>query len=511
METSITLIIGLLGIAASLMPTKPRLQNVLFALAGIAVLWTSRVGLDAADAAPFILSLLSGTVLIGLSAGFILKKYAQWLALAGTLLSMLFLSETITYFGFEIVFSPKIALMPFFGGLIPIIAAFKGKLIQKWFYAPAAAVAKGASAFIAGLLVFYAVYFAQYFGVLLIGAGWLSVALARQYEGQIASSFGFLGLGFLFLLMKTNPAIDASFLHGNFLMGLVIGGAAVSWVLAAKSMNRFTWVSVFIVPLLIVLAAVLLGKINLNFGGVPAYAGALLGAGLLVFTKRNDAFVVPLYIILIGLSSCVIPVFAVQQEAVKKSRIDKTQSVTVPGKPEPDALAITAVPLSSDLEGTWKSVSEKSTLAFKLGPEGNVTTGIFKTFDVTLRLNSNGEPDKIDLKMASNALSTFDAARDEHLYSADFLNTAKYPLIIYKSKSIQKENDRYFVTGEFTMMGVKQPISLEIKFAAAGMEKSRQYLVMVGKSSLDRTKFGMESDSALGNVVDVNFEIEFRK
>lgn len=511
METSITLVIGLFGLAASLMTTNSRLQHVLFALAGAGLLWTSKPGFDPADAAPFILSVLSGIVLIGLLAGFVLKKYAQWLALAGTLLALVFLPETITYFGFEIVFSPKIALMPFLGGLIPIIAAFKGRLIQKWFHAPAAAVAKSVGAFFAGLLVFYAVYFAQYFGVLMVGAGWLSVALARQYEGQIASGFGFLGLGFLFLLMKTNPSIDASFLHGNFLMGLVVGGAAISWVLAAKTMSRFTWLFVFVVPLLIVLAAILLGKINLNFGGAPAYAGALLGAGLLLFTKRNDAFVVSLYTMLIGLSSFVISAFAVKQETVKKSRIDKTQAVAAPGKPEPDALAITAVPLNSDMEGTWKSVSDNSTLAFKLGPEGNVTTGIFRKFDVTLKLDSNGEPEKIDLEMASTALSTFDAARDEHLYSADFLNTGKYPLMTYKSKSIRKENDRYFVTGEFTMMGVKQSISLEMKFAAVGMEKGKRYLVVVGKSSLDRTKFGMEGDSALGNVVSVSFEIEFHK
>jgi|GEM_PF-2459177 len=516
METYIPVLIGLTGLVASLMAGNLRAQQFLFALTGIGILWTARPGFDPADNAAFVLCMLSLPVVIGLLAGMIVKKYGEWIALAGTLVTLALLSKTITYFEFEVAFNPKIALLPFFGGLIPLISKLKGKLVSKWFgfASDADAISGGVSVFFGGLLVFFATFQAQYFGVLLLGAGWLAVALTQKNTALIASGIAMLSLGFVFVVMKTNPTADDSFLRGNFLMGLVIGAAALSWTGIAKNLHKFTWIFTFILPVLIAFAAIMLGKVNPNFGGIPTYVGALLGSAIVLFTRKNAAQAVPFQALLIGLSAFILTQFAPVELPEKKSRLaGKEETTTTAATPEakPDPMEVTAIALKSDQEGTWKSEIEGSTLSFKLGPEGGVTTGIFDKFDVTLKLDANGEPVKIDLKMPSTALNTFDDGRDEHLHSADFLNTAKFPDMKYASKSIKKENDRYFVTGEFTMMGVKQPVNLEIKFAANGMEKGKQYLVMIGKSSLDRTKFGMQPDASLGNVVDVNFEIEFRK
>jgi len=515
METYIPVLIGLSGLVASFTIRNTAAQQFLAALAGIGILWTARSGFDPADRSGFVLLLLTLPVVIGLAAGIIVKKYGEWIALAGTLITLALLSKSITYFEFEVAFNPKIALLPFLGGLIPLLSKLKGKLVGKWFgvASDSNAISGGVSVFFGGLLIFFATFQAQYFGVLLLGSGWLAVALTQRNTALVSSAFAMLSLGFVFVVMKTNPTADDSFLRGNFLMGLVIGAAAVSWTRIAKNLHKFTWIFTFAVPVLIAFAAIMLGKVNPNFGGIPTYTGALLGGAIILFTSRNANHGVPFQSLMIGLSAFILSQFAPVVLPEKKSRLvqETTGKTTATPEAKPDPMETTAIALKSELEGTWKSDLEGSTLSFKLGPEGGVTTGIFNKFNVTLKLDSKGEPQKIDLKMPSTALNTFDASRDEHLYSADFLNTAKYPEMKYSSKSIKKENDRYFVTGEFTMMGVKQPVNLEVKFAANGMEGGKQYLVMVGKSSLDRTKFGMEPDAALGNVIDVTFEIEFRK
>jgi polyisoprenoid-binding protein YceI len=79
----------------------------------------------------------------------------------------------------------------------------------------------------------------------------------------------------------------------------------------------------------------------------------------------------------------------------------------------------------------------------------------------------------------------------------------------YSSKKLTKKEGLYELEGSFTMLGVSKPLNIELKYV--GRTGSNQAPVLVGRSSIDRTEFGMKPDSKEGNVVDFEFRVELIK
>ena len=67
----------------------------------------------------------------------------------------------------------------------------------------------------------------------------------------------------------------------------------------------------------------------------------------------------------------------------------------------------------------------------------------------------------IDVTIDAASVSTGVEKLEEHLRAEDFLNTARYPTITFKSTSMAFEADKVkSATGELTMAGVTRPVTL---------------------------------------------------
>jgi polyisoprenoid-binding protein YceI len=73
---------------------------------------------------------------------------------------------------------------------------------------------------------------------------------------------------------------------------------------------------------------------------------------------------------------------------------------------------------------------------------------------------------------------------------------------------MDERNDYYVLSGNFEMLGNKKELEVEIKYIGKNENGTP---VLIGKSSLDRTLFGMQPDPKEGNVVDFQFKIELLK
>lgn len=124
----------------------------------------------------------------------------------------------------------------------------------------------------------------------------------------------------------------------------------------------------------------------------------------------------------------------------------------------------------------------------------STVTGAFNKFEGGAVTNGEGfENAAINFNIDVNSIHTNQEARDGHLKSADFFDTANYPAITFKSTSFTKvKGDVYRLAGELTMKGVTKPVEVEAEFG--GSEKDAYGNVKYGfevTGKINRKEFGL--------------------
>lgn len=159
-------------------------------------------------------------------------------------------------------------------------------------------------------------------------------------------------------------------------------------------------------------------------------------------------------------------------------------------------------PLDSAI-GKW--VLAKSSINFEIEDQKGVCKGKFNSFTGTFSCDSALNC-AVNLEIDVSSISTRNKYRDESLRSDEYLKTSTYPTIQFVSSSIIKVDNRYEMTGAFTLMGVSQNISIETNY----LGKSANQIHFRGTTELDRTKFGMPSSTVIGDLIKVEFNVLFK-
>lgn len=126
--------------------------------------------------------------------------------------------------------------------------------------------------------------------------------------------------------------------------------------------------------------------------------------------------------------------------------------------------------------------------------------GNFGTYDGTVTTTKDDFSDaKINFTIDVSSVNTNDEKRDKHLRNEDFFNVAKYPEIVFTSTSMKAlGNNKYKVTGDFTMNGVTKEITLDAKYGGTvtdpwGNTKAGFKVT----TTIDRTDWGLKYNSKL--------------
>lgn len=96
--------------------------------------------------------------------------------------------------------------------------------------------------------------------------------------------------------------------------------------------------------------------------------------------------------------------------------------------------------------------------------------GSFKTFDARIyTIGKDFKTAEIDFWIDTTSITTNDINRDKHLKSVDFFNVKKHKQIRFISTDILKSGSvrNHELWGELTMIGVTQPIKLNLQFTGA--------------------------------------------
>ena len=108
----------------------------------------------------------------------------------------------------------------------------------------------------------------------------------------------------------------------------------------------------------------------------------------------------------------------------------------------------------------------------------------------------------IDISIDAKTIDTDNKKKNEHANSPDWLDTEKYPEILFTSKSFKKENDQIVVTGELTLHGVTKTVSIPFNYAD---EDGR----FNGSFVIDRNDYGVTGVGLKANFVGDDIEINF--
>lgn len=106
----------------------------------------------------------------------------------------------------------------------------------------------------------------------------------------------------------------------------------------------------------------------------------------------------------------------------------------------------------------------------------------------------------VEASIDAGSISTRMDKRDEHLRSPDFLDTAKFAAITFKSTEVKKAGEgKYKVTGNLTLHGVSKPVVLDVEAPATELRDPYGNIKRgaIATTTIHRKDFGLNWNKAL--------------
>jgi len=115
--------------------------------------------------------------------------------------------------------------------------------------------------------------------------------------------------------------------------------------------------------------------------------------------------------------------------------------------------------------GTWNLDPAHSSIEF-VARHLVVTKvrGGFGSFTGTIEIADNPTESVISIEVDMASVATGSADRDGHLTSPDFFDVENHPHMTFVSTSIIDKGDGYQVTGDLTVRGVTNPMTLDVDY-----------------------------------------------
>lgn len=126
----------------------------------------------------------------------------------------------------------------------------------------------------------------------------------------------------------------------------------------------------------------------------------------------------------------------------------------------------------------------------------------------------------VEAVIDATTVNTNEPKRDEHLRSADFFDTEKYPTITFKSTKVEKAGENLKVTGNLTLHGVTKPVVLDVEGFTTEAKDPWGNTKRGGTATtkINRKDFGLGWNSvletggvAVGEEVAITLDLELNK
>jgi len=163
--------------------------------------------------------------------------------------------------------------------------------------------------------------------------------------------------------------------------------------------------------------------------------------------------------------------------------------------------------------GAWKIDAVHSTVLFKVKHLGTSwSIGRFNGVSGELTLDeAKPENTKLGVEIDAGSVDTNNKARDDHLRSEEFFSAKEFPKIAFTSTKVAKSGEKYTITGELALHGVKKSISFTAeKVGSSNIEVAGGPRIgFLAQTTIKRSDFGMDGHlDAVGDEVELTLAIE---
>jgi polyisoprenoid-binding protein YceI len=124
------------------------------------------------------------------------------------------------------------------------------------------------------------------------------------------------------------------------------------------------------------------------------------------------------------------------------------------------------------------------------------------------------EKSHVEVTIKATSIDTRNADRDAHLRGNDFFDMEQFPEIRFVSTSVKAvEPELYRVTGDLTIKGVTNPVSIDFEYTGAAVDPfQNQRVGFEGNVTVNRKDWGINWNAALeagGVLVSEKVVLEF--
>lgn len=165
-------------------------------------------------------------------------------------------------------------------------------------------------------------------------------------------------------------------------------------------------------------------------------------------------------------------------------------------------------------EGQYALDRDHAALLFKVGHLGFAKyVGRFERFDVSLDFDAdNPEAARVDAVIDMTSLDVANDPFANTLMGPNWFDAGQYPEAFFRSTGIEVTGENTGVmTGELTMHGVTNPVTMDVTFNGGGRDRLRSAYVigLSAVSEIDRRDFGVDRFTGfVGNKVELEIEAE---
>ncbi|MBX2988370.1 MAG: YceI family protein [Bdellovibrionaceae bacterium] len=179
-------------------------------------------------------------------------------------------------------------------------------------------------------------------------------------------------------------------------------------------------------------------------------------------------------------------------------------------------MALPALAQQKIQPGVYEIDAAHSKVGFEI-PHLVISTveGRFTKYAGSIDLKEKFDASKVDATVEVESIDTSVGKRDEHLRSADFFDTKKFPKITFKSTGITGTPDNFKMTGDLTIRGVTKKVVFDGKYLGSVQDGfGQQKVAFDAKTKINRKDFGLtwnkmvEAGPTVGDEVTLSLKIQ---